>query len=294
MGGIHFTAIATAMGGNEPGDGRELDLMKKINENIQTTGWHMMVMKEEDDEKKPPVVYTIGLWSAFRHPDLVMIGMPHLHMMQIVGKISQIVKDSSDSERRIWKHGEIARDFLSDNFPITFCSISSPPPFMQTGLRYYELIGVKNWESFPILQVLWPDENGAFPHEENCTYEVKYSQPFFGSEEVKNPWPFSESPWKRCIISGDIVRKKRTILYITRASNGIYHFMEDAAYDPGSYSANLVEVLRYDPSIQAASTLETGERIMRRDESQEWKRVPLLAQSCDEEGGDSSPDEISE
>jgi len=264
-----------------------VDIMRCINDNVASVGWQMMVMERE--EGKPAVVYTIGLYSALRHPDLLMIGMAHKDMMQVVGRLSQMANSGANR----WKEGDLVNDLLSRDLPVTFVNVATPPSFMQTGMRYYECLGLKHWQSFPVLQVLWPDEQGAFPYEEQCSYEVKYLQPLVGRnpETVKNPWPFQESPWTRCIIGADIVRNRSTILYITRAVNGVWHFMEDAAYDPNSYSVNLVEVFRYDPSVRAAAHLQTGQRIMRHSQMDDWKPVSLSAQSSDEEN---SADEASE
>lgn len=245
--------------------------LDEVRNNVESIGWHMVVIPEEVD--KPAVAYTIGLYESFGHPELAMLGMPYPPMLLVLGEISNGIRN----ENKHWNHGDESKEFLQNEVPIFFASITEEENMVQfmTAIQYYKKYGKEKRENsplFPILQVIWPDENGKFPHEESCRYTVKYQQPVLSTTiEIKNPWLFKEAPFTRCIISESIIREQKPILFVGRALNGVWQFLaEKPIQTPKTFSVFLEEVCNYDKTIGAVSSLPSGNQIFRETEDSDW------------------------
>ena len=153
---------------------------------------------------------------------------------------------------------------------------------MSTGCSYYQMLKEKGeWkpniskeQPFPVLQILWPDENGLFPHEEKCSYTVKFKQPILANIHIDNPWPFKESPTTRCIIGKGVIKNQMPILLVCRAVNGVWQFLESKSLletKPETFSVYLEEVYKYDSSIAPTSKIGCDEKIFRDSKEDVWK-----------------------
>jgi hypothetical protein len=54
----------------EPKDDHE----RKALADVQNHGWH--VLKVMEDDRGPAFAYTVGLYHSFRHPELIIVGLP--------------------------------------------------------------------------------------------------------------------------------------------------------------------------------------------------------------------------
>ena len=247
--------------------------LQDIQRNIESVGWHMVVIPEEANS--PTIVYTIGLFESFSHPELIMMGMPYHPMLQILGAISNIIQQN----KKVWEHGEQSKDFLQNDVPIVFASVKSKDyvtRFMQTGVQYYEKYGKRNEAEndllFPVMQILWPDEDQHFPHEAECKYSIKYKQPVLADIEIQNPWPFEDAPSVRCIIGESVIRTQAPILFVARAVNGVWQFLEkEPTETPSTFSVYLEEVFNYDKTIGEIATLQRGQAVSRETADSKWK-----------------------
>jgi len=251
------------------------NVLADVQKHIKAEGWHMAVVPTEDDTI-PPVVYTIGLFDSFKHPELIMVGLPFEEMVQIMGEISLHVKNTNGNTG--WKDGTKTVEFLSDDMPIQFSTVSpeKKPEFVRLGLAFYQSKS-KNPEDpteFPLFQVLWSDQERNFPYERDCAFGVKFRQPILAKRVIENPWPFKEAPNLSCEIHKSVVQEtdKHPILLVKRIENGWKFYgdpNETALKD--CVILNLEEIYAMDQSILTLVDMKPDQIAKRKSESAPWE-----------------------
>ena len=239
-------------------------ILAHVDRNIKEQGWHMTVIKPEGDI--PAIVYTIGLYYSFQQPELIMVGLPFEMMLQVLGEMSSAIKRGVR-----FKDRDTSSDFLMNDIPVEFVEIESEEEkdkYMTIGQAFYTEF-LKTATTIPVLQVLWPDENGFLPYERDCSYSVKYRQPILADIEIKNRWPFYEQPQTRCIISHGIVSENKKILIISRSPEGVLRFLEGPNPEK-TWFVSLEEIYKFDKSIESAVDLDNSEMLQRTSENGEW------------------------
>ena len=130
-------------------------VMHTCRENIARDGWHATGVLAEPG--KPGYIYTTGLTVTYRHPELVITGLPpeaaHGVLCAAVDRIEENGPLEPGSE-----YDRIAAGFtvrVRDIAP-AFCRLS-----FAVSNRYYG-------KAVPVRQVVWPDRDGRFPGEPGC------------------------------------------------------------------------------------------------------------------------------
>jgi hypothetical protein len=111
----------------------------------------------------PPFAYTVGLWQAHKHPELIVFGLPGQVMWNLLNAIAKLVKEGQRFTDKTVLQG------FGGKFGVTVAPADSKylDAYFGFGLGFYE-------ETFPIAQVLWPDSNGHFPGEAN--FDAAYAE----------------------------------------------------------------------------------------------------------------------
>lgn len=127
---------------------------KKIIDDVQRVGWHVMAVGADTERMKPGFAYSIGLWHSFKHPEIIIFGLPYETMGHIINDIGSYVKAGTPIVT-----GQPYSDFI-ENYSIIFESVASY--WRVEFLRFAEwFYGDDN--SFSALQCFWPDKSGYFP-----------------------------------------------------------------------------------------------------------------------------------
>ncbi|WP_082461203.1 DUF4262 domain-containing protein [Devosia sp. Leaf64] len=117
----------------------------------------------------PPVAFTIG-GAATGHPDLIMYGIaPGLAVPSLENAFS-VVK-----ERWPFPNFEFSDQVLA-GYDVRFRDVSRSDLLHRTMVLTRAFNLQKKFSQTPLLQVLWPDENGVFPHESGCDAGVAACQ----------------------------------------------------------------------------------------------------------------------
>lgn len=158
------------------GDRDQADSMDRtIIENIGRYGWHVVMVPE--DEVGPGFAYTIGLAHSFGAPELAMFGLDIRLMHQILNLLGKEAADGA-----AFADGE-ERAGVAKQYPVVLRTAD---------LRWYrtffgQAIGFYRRPPFPVLQVCWPDREGAFHWQDDAADHHRQSQPQLWIQPAKHP-----------------------------------------------------------------------------------------------------------
>ncbi|WP_375493409.1 DUF4262 domain-containing protein [uncultured Jatrophihabitans sp.] len=119
-----------------------------------------------------PWAYTIGLWPARGHPELVVFGLDRRHAHDLLNALAHSVTQHGDT----LADGDVLE--LSDD-PGDRVALFTVPNPGQVVLRANAYVGRDPAESVSALQVVYPDDLGVWPWEPGC--RLARGQPMPGS-----------------------------------------------------------------------------------------------------------------
>lgn len=113
--------------------------------------WTVYLIPEDDEG--PAFAYSVGLFQAFGHPEVVVFGLDIRVMHAIINLIGEEVRRG-----RRFAEGEAYSEFL-EGHDVRFLQVARRhyPEYFGRGTRFYR------GDEFPVLQCLWPDRAGRFP-----------------------------------------------------------------------------------------------------------------------------------
>jgi hypothetical protein len=103
----------------------------------------------------PGFVYSVGLWGFHRAPELIVVGAPRKHGVELVEKYSRFVKGG-----RRFEPGGPYPDFLPGVGVLL--ELVAPALYREWFASAFDFYPQGE---FPAYQLLWPDRDGAWPWE---------------------------------------------------------------------------------------------------------------------------------
>jgi len=138
---------------------------EQVLRDVRDPGWHVVQVGSEDES--PPWAFTIGLFHNFGHPELVLFGLPHDTAHVLLNLAGHAVKAG-----RRFETDTPYGDFLEGYDCILRAADRG---------WYSAFVGYAGWfyqgESFPLLQLFWPDRDGVMPWEPRATAWQRANQP---------------------------------------------------------------------------------------------------------------------
>ena len=130
-------------------------VMHTCRENIKRDGWHATGVLAAPG--RPGYIYTTGLTATYRHPELVIAGLPPEAAHGVLVAAVERIEEDGPLEAG-GEYDRIAEGFLVRVRAIApaFCRLS-----FAVSDRFYG-------RSVPAWQVVWPDQRGRFPGEPGC------------------------------------------------------------------------------------------------------------------------------
>ncbi|GAA0270087.1 DUF4262 domain-containing protein [Streptomyces polychromogenes] len=117
---------------------------------IEQRGWQVTMIPADDHG--PGWAYTIGLWHSHRMPEIAMFGLD-IHLMQtVLNDLAQQAVEGQPLEA-----GQERNDVASVPVVLRAVDYRWYKAFFGTAISYYRK------PPFPVLQVVWPNRDGAFP-----------------------------------------------------------------------------------------------------------------------------------
>ena len=140
----------------------------QVLEDIEQHGVHVISVPSSDGV--PGLLYTVGLWHRFGQPEVLVVGLDE----EVAGHLLGLVADEV-SEDRNFDAGDEAEDLL-ERFPARFVDVKVDvlDKLLPVAVWAYET------EPFPVVQLVYPDEQGRWPWQDDADVGFKNMQPLFG------------------------------------------------------------------------------------------------------------------
>lgn len=140
------------------------DLLEDLKEKIQKFGWG--VVNVDESGKEPRYSYTVGLESAFRHPEVIVFGLEAEKAQRLLNVIGGEVRNG-----RHFDAMTMADDLL-EGFTCAF-RLAAP-----AAVRAYMGLATRvSGREITVLHCIWPDKHGHFPWEAGASEGYRRLQP---------------------------------------------------------------------------------------------------------------------
>ena len=130
---------------------------QKVLDDVQRYGLHIVNVLDEGDI--PGFAYTVGLHHTFRHPEILVYGLPQKSAHGILNDLA----DNLRAGKRYVAGGTY--DDLVEGYSCTFRVVPA--------VHYPEHLGWAFWFNetidFPTLQLVYPDKEGRWPWQEGVS-----------------------------------------------------------------------------------------------------------------------------
>ena len=140
---------------------------ERLLRNVREHGCHLMGIAAE--AQVPAYVFSIGLYLNYAHAELVMFGLDPTDACAVINA----VRDRAAAGRR-YRAGDVCDDLPLER---KVCFVEVPleayDSYLGTAIWFY----AKLPQSFPCLQIVWPDDAGRFPWETGCDARLRDHQP---------------------------------------------------------------------------------------------------------------------
>jgi hypothetical protein len=136
----------------------------KLLETLEQWGWFVTKVGASDSE--PAFAYSMGLHENFKHPEIIIFGLE-------LGLMHRLINDAGKRIRQGhgYKEGQRYDDLLMGYQ----CEFRMVNPTRYDGLLSYAIWYYKG-STFPVLQLVWPDQAGLFPWEDGFDERFRKKQ----------------------------------------------------------------------------------------------------------------------
>jgi len=132
-------------------------IWRKVAADIERFGWSAVgVIAGVDDKPCPPFTYTIGMYEQNKHPEFILLGITfeEAHTLLAI-LVDRVRKGERFTDNQIVT--KVVRDY-----PLLLRALPPDGAPCYVARRYYAL------DELPVLQAIWPDAKGRFPHDPGC------------------------------------------------------------------------------------------------------------------------------
>lgn len=238
---------------------------ENIRLNIAEHGYFIALF--HSDGYMPAMAYTIGLFETFQHPELIIFGLDLNEMGDILNGLVMDIKTG----KQFVADQEVSEILEGYNVHIAKVDSSFYAHYLGYAIWYY-----KDLESFPVLQLIWPDNSGKWPWEKTFNQDLKYLQPLPNRTSKSN---FIEDDDLSVFTTKQVINGK-PILHVFHNDNGDWQFHgEEIPKEEDGIVVCLKELIKMDPSLNEVFFLHYGEVASRPHKGGEWT---MEAQEMDE------------
>ena len=155
----------------------------QLRANVERHGWSVLRVGVPAGEEGPEFAYSVGMWATFRHPELIIVGLPLESAHAIINDVGEAIRGG-----RVFHAGDVADDEFLEGYAVTFRDVPT---------RQYEFyLGWANWfyrgDDFPCLQLIYPDRERRWPWAEGVASGFREWQPVL-AEAPPPTWASSDS-----------------------------------------------------------------------------------------------------
>ena len=147
------------------------DYDRAILGDIARVGWSVIQINPDDpnDKSTPLYSFSVGLYHTHRHPEIILLGLPHAVAGAIINNIGGMIMLGQKIEP-----GRQYEQFSS-----------APTVFKEVDRKFYrQYVGYAGWlyrgSDFPMLQCVWPLKSGLYPWDQGYPPQGAEFQPYLG------------------------------------------------------------------------------------------------------------------
>ncbi|MFI6393124.1 DUF4262 domain-containing protein [Nonomuraea sp. NPDC050540] len=129
-------------------------IQQKIHQDMQARGWSWIWVFDPGRENSP-FVYSIGFYTSFNHPEVVVAGLPQDVSENVLSSVHVAL-----TEGVVYSAGDTS-DRILEGVGVQFRAI--PQDLLLSALA--QASAFYAGEAFSALQLVWPDKDGNFPGE---------------------------------------------------------------------------------------------------------------------------------
>jgi len=145
---------------------------QKLIDDIERFGWHCIHINAE--EGLVEYSFTVGLFQTYRHPELVIFGLPSKTSHRILTIAANAAKAGTPLDL------SQTTDELVEDYACCFAEVPKE--------HYYEHVGFCRWyyqgNNFPLYQIVWPSKSGHFPWHPEATEAFRAAQPLIATRHL--------------------------------------------------------------------------------------------------------------
>lgn len=227
-----------------------------ILKDIQEKGIYIAFV--ESDGYCPRFGYSIGLFKAFKHPELIVIGLDPDSTGGIINNLKKEIEQGTRFLENVNYPGYLVE------FSIQFVAVEKA--------HYPDYLGYAGWYNdnsfdFPTLQIVWPDKQGNFPWEPAFNANFKFKQPLL---DRSTDFKFLEERNLGVFTTSEVLDGK-PILFVYHNEDGDWQFHSEE--DPDLDHAKLVcleDLVQKDPTLNDMYYLNFGESASRDAVGADW------------------------
>ncbi len=136
----------------------------------------------QPDGSSPAYSFSVGLAYRFQQPEVLMIGLPHDVMQEVINEIGR----GMESGQR-FREGDVRDDLLDGGYT---CRLVEVHPGWHS-----EYVGVALWfqhwfdpqRELSVLQCVWPDQDHRFPWDPEADDAFRRLQPILDRDPSAEP-----------------------------------------------------------------------------------------------------------
>ncbi len=181
---------------------------------IRDFGCHVIMVLE--DNQGPAFAYSIGFQERFNHPEVLILGLPHELMHQMINEMAERIKAGAR-----FAAGQHHPDLLSD-YDCLFVEVEKKyfDDYVGQALDYYRK------RPFGVLQCLWPDKRHLFPPDAGFPEELRWKQNLDRTPEPgRGDWPFADAQNTATFTTRRVLHDHYPVLLVTHDEDGSWQIL---------------------------------------------------------------------
>jgi hypothetical protein len=139
-----------------------------IQRSVRDVGWSVQLIPAGEAPNEPAFAYTVGLHKSYGHPELIIFGLDHQVMHEVLNNLGERIK----AGKALTARGQVADVLVGQDVRLR-------EVLTEESFRAY--VGYARWfnggSTFRLLQVLWPDKDGRFPGDAGAAVFLAGLQP---------------------------------------------------------------------------------------------------------------------
>jgi hypothetical protein len=232
---------------------------------------------EHHDLGVPGWAFSVGLFRTYRHPEIVVFGLPVELAHRVINGIGADIKAG-----KAFASGQEYAEFL-EGVRCMFRSVDTTwyLPFLGYARWYYQ------GNDFPVLQCIWPDKQQRYPWQPGFKKAWLGKQPLLYEADIASAravellrstgdWKFADPPNVITFTTKEIAHAGQPILLVTHeAGDGAWQFLPGSPVESAdALIVALEQMVKRDPTLAELADLPVGWQATRSAAGTPWQRSP--------------------